>query len=272
MNSNQIKYLESFHHQIYGEPSSPKLVFLHGLMGFGANWRRIVSSLEAKFNILTFDQRGHGRSMKPEHGYAPEDYANDLLNILDELGWEKIHLVGHSMGGRNAMNFAFRFPRRVISLVIEDIGPESDPSDVGRYEKLIGRVPTPFATKLQAKQFLLNDFGDAVLGNYFYSNLVEKQDGSVDWRFSKNAIFESVKMGRNQDRWHEFEAIRVPSLIVRGENSKDLSKETFQKMIEKNSHMESVEIPGSGHWVHFDKPDEFIRVIDEFLTKTALKR
>ena len=88
----------------------------------------------------------------------------------------------------------------------------------------------------------------------------------------KNAIFESVKMGRNQDRWHEFEAIRVPSLIVRGENSKDLSKETFQKMIEKNSHMESVEIPGSGHWVHFDKPDEFIRVIDEFLTKTALKR
>lgn len=266
-----MKYLENFHYQIYGDDSSPKLVFLHGLMGFGANWRRIVSSLEDKFQILTYDQRGHGRSHKPPRGYAPEDYADDLIKILDELGWEKIHLVGHSMGARNAMNFAYRFPQRVISLVIEDIGPESNPNDVDYYEKLLAKIPTPFATKLAAKEFLLNDFGDPVLGNYFYSNLVEQEDGSVDWRFSKNAILESVKMGRITNRWHELESITAPSLLIRGERSKDLTKEIYTKMLEKNSHLEGVEIPDAGHWVHFDQPNEFVRVIDEFLTKTSQK-
>src|SRR5690606_32763910 len=108
--------------------------------------------------ILTYDQRGHGRSFKPESGYSPEDYANDLEKILNELGWERIHLVGHSMGGRNALSFASRFPQRVISLVIEDISPESNPGDVARYEKLLNRVPTPFQSKKDAKDFLLNDF------------------------------------------------------------------------------------------------------------------
>ena len=260
-----MNFLNQFHYQIYGDSSSPKLVFLHGLMGFGANWRKIVSGLEDNYNILTLDQRGHGRSMKPEAGYAPENYADDLNEILNELGWERIHLVGHSMGGRNALNFASRFPRRVISLVIEDISPESKLSDVEKYEKLLGRVPTPFKSKKEAKEFLMNDFGDAVLGNYFYSNLVENDEGLVDWRFSKSGILESVKRGRQVDRWEEWRGLKMPTLLVRGENSNDLPQETYERMLAENSNVKGVIIEGAGHWVHFDKPEEFTNIIRQFL-------
>jgi pimeloyl-ACP methyl ester carboxylesterase len=260
-----MSYLDQFHYQIYGNNNHPKLVFLHGLMGFGANWRKIVSSLEDSFHILTFDQRGHGRSMKPPTGYAPEDYAHDLLEILNVLGWQKINLVGHSMGGRNAISFASQFPHRVISLVIEDIGPTSDPNDVSRYQNLLGKVPTPFSSKKEAKEFLLNDFGDPVMGNYFYSNLVENDEGLVDWRFSKEGILESVRMGRKEDRWKEVQYLAMPTLLIRGENSTELSQETYEKMLQINKKIEGVVIAQSGHWVHFDQPEKFTQKLKEFL-------
>lgn len=262
-----MSYLEKFNYQIYGENSHPKLVFLHGLMGFGANWRKIVSDFESKFQILTYDQRGHGKSFKPLTGFAPEDYAMDLLKIIDELGWEKIHLVGHSMGGRNALSFASQFSRRVISLVIEDIGPESNPTDIQKYESLLARVPTPFQTKKAAKEFLLNDFGDPVLGNYFYSNLTETEEGLVDWRFSKSAILESVVMGRSQSRWKDLEFLTTPTLLIRGERSEELSHDTYIKMMACNSAIQGVEISNAGHWVHFDQPAEFSKVLRSFLNQ-----
>lgn len=117
-------YLENFNYSITGQGNeAPKLVFLHGVMGFGLNWRTITKVFDPYFRCLVYDQRGHGRSFHPESGYAPEDYANDLEQILEELSWNKISLVGHSMGGRNALEFAHRFSARVEKLVIEDIGP-----------------------------------------------------------------------------------------------------------------------------------------------------
>src|SRR5512135_2152018 len=101
-----MSYLDNFSYQVLGNEKGAKVVFLHGLMGSGVNWRKIAQSLEADYQVLIFDQRGHGRSFQPSSGYAPEDYANDLALILEELRWEKILLVGHSMGGRNALHFA----------------------------------------------------------------------------------------------------------------------------------------------------------------------
>ena len=260
-----MNFLNQFHYQLYGDQNHPKLVFLHGLMGFGANWRKVVSSLEDQFHILTLDQRGHGRSIKPETGYAPENYSDDLIEILNELGWDKIHLVGHSMGGRNALNFAARFPQRVISLVIEDISPEPKISDVEKYEKLLGRVPTPFENKKAAKEFLLNDFGDPVLGNYFYSNLVENDQGLVDWRFSKKGILDTVRLGREKDRWSEWRALKMPTLLIRGEKSQDLPQDIYEKMLKENMHVDGVVIKDAGHWVHFDQPEQFIKELKTFL-------
>ncbi|XGC80483.1 alpha/beta fold hydrolase [Bdellovibrio bacteriovorus] len=268
-----MAYLDNFYHQFYGPETGRKWVFLHGLMGYGQNWRKIVASLESTERILTYDQRGHGRSFQPEFGYSPEDYANDLAKILEELGWDKIILVGHSMGGRNVLNFATRFPEKVEKLVIEDIGPEGNPLAHEYYEYLLNLVPAPFATREEARRFFFEDFiktaktreNVTVMANYFYANMAEKPDGTIDWRFSKKGIIDSVRYGRSDDRWHEVDALKVPTLLVRGENSKELSPENYEKMLASNPMIKGVVIPNAGHWVHSDQAQPFIEALKLFV-------
>ena len=266
------KHIENFHHQITGNPNGNKLVFLHGLMGSLANWRRITPAFENDFHILTFDQRGHGRSFHPSTGYHPRDFAQDLKNILDDLGWREVNLVGHSMGGRNALEFAAHFPRRVIRLVIEDIGPEARSTATGRIEKLLSLVPTPFQGRIEARDFFEKEYPDKiafypqpqVVSRFLMSNIEPKPDGTQDWRFSKTAILESLRAGRDEDRWDAFQNLKMPVLVVRGEHSADLSQATFDKMLKVLPSAKGVVIPGAGHWVHFDQPDAFIAALKDF--------
>jgi pimeloyl-ACP methyl ester carboxylesterase len=264
-------YLSQFFYTLSGPENGRKWVFLHGLMGYASNWRKVLSGMASE-RVLAFDQRGHGRSFKPASGYASEDYADDLFKISEELGWESFILVGHSMGGRNALAFAHKYPHKVQKLVIEDIGPESSPQAIDYYEKLLGAVPTPFSTKLQAKEFFMNEWPSLgvvhenilALGQYLYSNLEDKADGSVDWRFSKQAIMASVVEGRAKDVWHELRSLTMPTLVIRGENSKELSSEVFQRMCVANPGVRGVQILNAGHWVHADQSQEFLRNILEF--------
>ena len=277
-------YLSQFNYQLVGPEAGRRWVFLHGLMGYGSNWRKITSGLEKTERVLTYDQRGHGRSMKPLSGYAAEDYADDLFLISQELGWDKFILVGHSMGGRSALMFAHKFPEKLEKLVLEDIGPESDQEAPQYYRELMGLVPTPFASKLAAKEFFMNEFPQRLrkfanssgkrarqienidtLGQYLYSNVIEREDQKVDWRFSPEAIHQSVLLGRAKDHWSELRSLPVETLVIRGANSTELSHEVFQKMCLSNPRVQGVEIPNAGHWVHADQPQLFLRALQEFI-------
>ncbi|MEZ0392550.1 MAG: alpha/beta fold hydrolase [Pseudobdellovibrionaceae bacterium] len=266
-------YLSQFNYQINGPSEGRRWVFLHGLMGYAMNWRRIVTGLTSTEQVLTFDQRGHGKSWKPLTGYAAEDYADDVYLITQELGWDRFILVGHSMGGRNALEFAHRFPEKVEKLVIEDIGPEGDASAPDYYRWLFGLIPTPFVNKLRAKEFFMNEFKPLVkdrsenpdtLGQYLYSNIVETPEGTADWRFSKDAMIATVIQGRAKDRWDVLRSLPMPTLVIRGERSKELSREIYQQMLFSNPRVQGVEIPNAGHWVHSDQPEEFLQVIRKF--------
>ena len=266
-------YLSQFNYQIFGPENGRKWVFLHGLMGYGLNWRRIAANLGAQETALIYDQRGHGKSWKPMTGYAAADFADDLFLILQELKWDKVILVGHSMGGRNALMFAAKFPEKVEKLVIEDIGPESRPDAPDYYQRLFSIVPTSFENKLRAKEFFLNEFAalakdfdqPQTLGPYLYSNIIDCEDGRADWRFSKEAILMSVLQGRAQDHWKELRQLPMPTLIIRGESSKELSLEVSQRMLLANPRIQGAQISNAGHWVHSDQAEEFLRVLKKFV-------
>ncbi len=278
-------YLDQFNYQFmrpsgvtvspddFKRPELRRFVFLHGLMGYGLNWRRIASGLGANDIALVYDQRGHGRSFKPLTGYAPEDFAEDLELIAQEIGWKQFYLIGHSMGGRNALMYADRFAERVIKLVIEDIGPEAKPLAVEYYRRMLEAVPVPFPNKIAAKEFFLNEFpkfaftknNAAMLGSYLYSNIIEVEGGTAVWRFSKDGILNSVVQGREKDHWSELIALRMPTLIVRGANSSELSPDIYQQMLSSNSLLSGVVIPDAGHWVHSDQPDAFLRSVLAFV-------
>jgi pimeloyl-ACP methyl ester carboxylesterase len=271
-----MSYLDNFHYQITGNPQGHKLVFLHGLMGSAANWMRVIPAFQEQFHILCFDQRGHGRSFHPESGYHPRDYAHDLKLILEELGWNSSALVGHSMGGRNALEFALHFSRLVKVLVLEDIGPEANWGAFERIERLLSLVPTPFANRAEAKDFFENRYPQKisfypqpeVVSRFFLSNIEQKPDGTQDWRFAKDAILQSMREGRNEDRWDALANLKMPVLIVRGANSPDLPRPVYDRMLATLPSARGVEIPGAGHWVHFEQLEAFIRVLKKFFHET----
>ncbi len=270
-------FLENFNYSILGTNTSQRIVFIHGLMAFSANWRKIASRMENDFQCLIYDQRGHGRSFKPESGYSPEVFAEDLCKITEALGWDKFHLVGHSMGGRNAMVFANLYPEKVRTLTIEDMGPDTDPAVTNYYQRMLDSVPTPFSSKPAIKQFFDTEFyakfkskePSQVLSLFLQANIEEKPlaDGKVefDWRFSKQAILEIAREGHLKDRWHEVSSFKMPTLLIRGENSHVLSAETYQKMLSSNPNIKGVEIKNVGHWVHFEKYEEFVLELRNFI-------
>ncbi|MGE0632911.1 MAG: alpha/beta fold hydrolase, partial [Pseudobdellovibrionaceae bacterium] len=102
-------------------------------------------------------------------------------------------------------------------------------------------------------------------GSYLYANIVENEDGTADWRFSKEAIFLALKQGRAKDRWDEYEALSMPILVVRGSTSTDLSQKVYEEMLARNVHAQGIVISPSGHWVHSDQPLKFIEALKSFL-------
>lgn len=288
-------FLSQFHYSILPTPTeatlelkkSPnqngvnRIVFVHGLMAFAANWRKIATRLQNDFECLIYDQRGHGRSMKPETGYAPTDFANDLDKITTELGWSKFHLVGHSMGARNAMVFAHLFSHKVQTLTLEDMGPENNQSALDYYKRLLDFIPTPFASKEAVKVFFDSVFVKqfpakepmAVLSTFLQANLEEQSEGlsqgKYDWKFSKKAIFEIVEKGNSRDLWVETSSFKMPVLVIRGENSHVFSREVFEKMQLVNSNIRGVEISGASHWVHYEKSEEFVACLRQFILPHA---
>ncbi len=269
-----MSYLENFHYQLLGHPTSPrKLVFLHGLMGFGQNWMRIAQAFAEDHHILLLDQRGHGRSFHPATGYSPKDYAEDLHKILEELDWSKIVLVGHSMGGRNALEFTHTYPQMIEKLVIEDIGPAVNHFGSNFIGELLDFIPTEFESKKAAKGFFDKQFIEKFskttnvkgLSQFMFANIREDENKKAVWRFYLPGIRESLAQGRAEERWNQIEALEVPTLWIHGEKSQDLSREVFAEILKRNPKIQGVEIKNAGHWVHADKPDDFIRTLLGFL-------
>lgn len=255
-------------HRVYGEksPGIP-LVLLHGLMGYASNWGKIWPAFADSRPVLTYDQRGHGRSGKPQNAYSPAHYAEDLKALMDHLGWKQVHLCGHSMGGRVSMHFAANFPERVKSLTLEDSGAFGNPGALTWIENLLNRVPTPFTDRDSAKAYFDSEFkDDPLVGGFLHANIERKEDGGYSWRFSKDAMIETIEFGRSTNCAEEYSQIQCPILIIHGERSTHLSKDEIQKMIDLNpSRTKAITIKGAGHFVHPMKPEEFNRELAAFI-------
>jgi pimeloyl-ACP methyl ester carboxylesterase len=100
--------------------SGPALVLLHGIGSRGVSWIPVAEELAAEFRLVILDLRGHGESSKPERGYLISNYAHDLDAVLNALGLERPLIVGHSLGGMTALEWAIDHPDRAAALVIED--------------------------------------------------------------------------------------------------------------------------------------------------------
>ncbi len=262
-------YLENFNYQILGVKANPKLVFLHGLMGFGSNWKSAARHFEDRYQCLLLDQRGHGRSFRPPTGYKVDDYVSDLEQILAELDWQEIILVGHSMGARVAARFAERFPKKIKRLILVDMGPESSVPTMTSVEAKIRDVPVPFASREAAREYFdgpfLQKFKNETLKQFFYANMEQTENGEMGWRFYLPGILETLWQSRTTQQWETYRSFSMKTLLIRGEHSADLPQELFEKTLLSNANIQGKTVAGAGHWVHVDKPRELLEIFEDFL-------
>ncbi|MEE4177669.1 MAG: alpha/beta fold hydrolase [Bacteroides sp.] len=250
----------------YKEIGSGKpLVILHGLFGMSDNFISIASELGKEYHVFIADQRNHGRS-----GHSPvfsyEAMSDDLLEFLDQQEIEKAHLLGHSMGGKTVMQFAFDHPERVDRLIVADISPAARTSN-DQHQNLIDIMLSLDLSGYDSRVQVANALEDKVpsyrLRQFLLKNLYWKDRSSLGWRLNLEVIRDNLdEVFREINPSGSFEK---PTLFLRGEKS-DYIREQDVDLIRKmfpNAVFET--ISDGTHWLHADNPDDFMEAIRQFL-------
>jgi pimeloyl-ACP methyl ester carboxylesterase len=250
----------------WGTAGRPVLCFLHGGSAH-AHWFDLVAPpFTDRFHVIALDQRGHGESewAKPP-AYATENFAVDLLGFVDALGFARVTLIGHSMGGHNAMSFSAWHPDRVRALVIIDSRPMIPTDRLDRLRRRGERTLRPYPSREAALQsFRLvpreTNADPALLAHMGAAGVVER-DGAWVYRFDPASNAER----RPVDAWTLLDRITAPTLIARGELSPVLPRDMADKLRSAIRGASLVEIPASYHHVTLDNPAGFVLELDRFL-------
>ena len=258
-----LAYLDS------GGDGSP-VVFLHGAMGRGACWAKVMTALAPHHRCIALDQRGHGRSGKPQHAYQREDFVADLQHAVNALGLTRFALIGHSTGALNAWVYAARHPERVAALVIEDMHATGrGPSEVESWRNWLQSWPLPFPTKLDATAHFARLRPS--LADYFAELFEEREDGW--WPvFSNQTIIETIEANEARDWWNELAAVACPTLVVKGGDSDYLLQAEAERMASTLRQGRLAVVPGANHTVHVDQPEAYVETVAEFLAEALGER
>jgi esterase len=229
-----------------------EIIALHSHWMEGSTFSKVADLLYPEFRVVALDQRGHGYS---DHAssYTREDYISDLSTLYDHLGLRRgAVLLGNSLGGVNAYQFAARYPDRVSALIIEDIG-------------VVISEDTSFVLKwkgtFQTREELENRIGPR-LAPYLRNSFREVSGG---WRlaFDPEEMLESQNFV-NGDHWKDWLASYSPALILRGRDSRITSQEHLEQMASRRPNTQLFSLDG-GHVIHEDNPSEFAKVVRTFL-------
>lgn len=265
----------------WGPADAPAVLMLHGIRGYAETFAGIALALQPHRRVIAFDQRGRGRSdWDPQRRYVTDTYVADLKAVADELGLERFELLGHSMGGINAIVFASRHPQRVTRLVVEDAGPGAFEHSPGasRIRRELSETPAGFED-WEAASAYLRALRPSVTEAARQQRLREmlrprraEEGAGYTWRYDLAGIA-AVRL--NPDPAHRVDlephvrALACPTLVVRGGRSDYLQPAMAQAMAAANPRLRWIEIADAGHYVHDDQPEAFHRVVCDFLLPPA---
>ncbi|MDQ2820558.1 MAG: alpha/beta hydrolase [Pseudomonadota bacterium] len=224
--------------------------------------------------VIAYDQRGRGATdWDPGRNYYTDAYVADLEAIVDRLQLDRFDLLGHSMGGINAIVYAGRHTARVRRLVIEDAGPgafEASPGAV-RIRAELANTPDSFASWDAASSFMRDlrpTVPEAARQQRLQSMLKGRPDGGFTWRYDHAGIAATRLQpdpARVVDLAPSVSAIACPALVVRGSRSDYLQPDMVVRMLALNPHLAATEILDAGHYIHDDQPAAFAAAVRAFL-------
>jgi pimeloyl-ACP methyl ester carboxylesterase len=245
---------------------NPPVVLLHGLSGVADVWYPLVNALGPnRPRLLAFDQRGHGQTHPADREYGIGAFVADTLAFFDQLGLEKPHLVGHSMGARVAMVVAARHPGRIRSVAIVDIGPEAWKANWQESIAAFESMPKEFADEDAALTFASRGRDLSTEARFtFLSRLRRTDAGTLAWRADTAALDATVRAHRSRNFWADWERVQPPAFLIRGGTSKELRPRVYEEMRRRNPHVEVAEIEGVGHNIPLIAPAKLAGLLTEF--------
>ena len=260
----------------WGAAQARPIVMLHGIRGYAETFGGIAAALQPGHRVIAFDQRGRGQSdWDPAADYYTDAYVRDLEAVVDALGLARFDLLGHSMGGINAIVYASRHPDRVRRMVIEDAGPGAfeDSEGARRIVQELRTTPTSFADWHAASDFMRQlrpTVTEEARQQRLRSMLKPMPDASFTWRYDHAGIARTrlhPDPARVVDLRPHVKAIACPTLVVRGGRSDYLQPHMAEAMCEANPQVRWTQIPDAGHYIHDDQPALFERTVVAFLSE-----
>lgn len=244
----------------------PDLLILHGLFGSAANWNWHAKQFSDRYRVHALDLRNHGQSPHADHMDYPH-MAEDVRHYLDHAGLATAHVLGHSMGGKVAMQLALDHPGRVATLIVADIAPVDYSARVSGHEEIFVGLEAVAATEIDSRAaadaILSQHVPDESVRQFLLANLIKAGPGGFQWRFNLPALRANYP--------HLLAAPKGlgpypgPTLFLRGELSAYIRKE-HQGLIEARFPAVRVEtLSGTGHWLHAEQPSAFNQQVSDFL-------
>lgn len=252
----------------------PPLVLIMGIGYDSTLWMKQVPELSEHFQVITFDNRDVGRSSEADAPYAIEDMADDVAGLLDQLGIERAHILGLSMGGQIAQRFALRHPDRVERLILSGTGAAParrvfDPIELWSWVK--GRDESGM---LFARQQFLWLFSDEFLQSPEAVDQTLKMLADNPNPISAEAYARQAQAYTAHDCLDELGAIDAPTLVICGERDRLTPPWICRALADAipRARFELVRGPGASHALPLERPDEFNRRVTAFLQEPSPAR
>ena len=261
-----------FHYRDWPSAHSdaPALVLLHGFSGHARSWDVFAEAMTDRYRVLALDQRGHGEtSWGAADQYDVNTMAADLKAFVQSLALGKFALLGLSMGGIVAIDYAARHPEALAACVIVDIGPEIAKSGLNRIQSSVQAVDI-FETKDDAFAAARADNSrppEALHRARVDASLMRVEDGRWTYRYDRALrVPGTLRLRGGEPLWRDCARIAARTLVVRGEVSDILSEGTAERMVQTIPDAQLALIASASHAVPFDAPEAFLDAVGGFLT------
>lgn len=248
------------HHQIQGE--GQPLLILHGLFGSLDNWASQAKALADKYRVISVDLRNHGRSPHADETGYPA-MAQDLVELLDDLGIDQAQVLGHSMGGKTAMQLALTHPDRVGRLIVVDIAPVQYPRHHDEVFKGLFAVDlASLRSRGDAEKQLAPFVAEPMVRAFLLRNLYRDEDGRFAWRINLAALYRGYAGISAAPSGNPYPG---ETLFIKGANSDYIMPQYRDAILELFPNATYKVVEGAGHWPQAEKPALMTRLIANFL-------
>ncbi|MGB1109273.1 MAG: alpha/beta fold hydrolase [Gammaproteobacteria bacterium] len=242
----------------------PALIVVHGLYGSATNWRSLAKRFAERFRVIAVDLRNHGRSPWSDEMNYPA-MADDLIRLMDKLGLERAHLLGHSMGGKAVMTLALNAPGRVDRLLVLDIAPVAYQHDLSDFiEAMLAIDITNAKGRSDIDGQLAESVPERAIRGFLLQNLRRDDEGGYCWRINLQALHDQMAHITGFPELHA--SFTGPSLFLHGDRS-DYVRPEYEPGIQSLFPKASITtVVNAGHWLHAEQADAVHDRVIEFLT------